>query len=64
VKRRQNARPVPALNEILLKTLQSGKEPHGTLTIGKRGVYLIGGDSKLKTFRLVSWEQILERLRA
>ena len=62
MKRRLSSKPVPALDEILLKTLQSGKEPHGTLTIGKRGVYLIGGDIKLKTFQLVGWEQILERL--
>jgi hypothetical protein len=32
---------------------------HGKLTVGKRGVYMIRGDHKLKNIQLISWEQLL-----
>jgi hypothetical protein len=34
------------------------------LKIGKRGVYLISGDAKLAQFRLIGWQQIVQRLQA
>jgi hypothetical protein len=32
---------------------------HGAMIVTKRGVYLVRGDRKLKSFRLISWEQLL-----
>jgi hypothetical protein len=37
--------------------LESGQ--HGEMKLGKRGVYLVAGDCKLKQFKLISWDQIL-----
>jgi hypothetical protein len=33
---------------------------HGKLIVGKRGVYMIRGDHRLKNIQLISWEQLLE----
>ena len=34
------------------------------LRLGKRGVYLISGDTKVRSFRVVDWEQIMKTLQA
>jgi hypothetical protein len=36
----------------------------GQLLVSKRGVYLIGRRSKVRSFRLITWAQILARLEA
>jgi len=34
-------------------------DQHGELIVGKYGVYIVRGDQKLKSIRLVPWEQLL-----
>lgn len=36
--------------------------PPDNIRIGKRGVYLVANDAKTTTFRLVSWDEIMNRL--
>jgi hypothetical protein len=41
-------------------------DQHGELIVAKHGVYMVLGDKKLKSIRLVPWEQFLasDELRA
>jgi len=36
----------------------------GQLIVTKRGIYLISRQGKLRSFRLITWAQILARLEA
>jgi len=57
----------------LSKPRSKGKRPRRSATgpglgastglrIGKRGIYLISGDRKVRSFRVVDWEQFVQTL--
>lgn len=64
ISRSNRSVPAPDFSALafLCKSIAAKREAGENLTIGKRGVYLIAGNTKVRTFRLVPWEQIFERL--
>jgi len=43
---------------------KSEPDYHGKLIVSKRGVYMVRGGGKLKSVRLIPWEQFLGSVRS
>jgi hypothetical protein len=41
------------------RNCEGESDRHGELIVGKHGVYMVRGDRKLKSIRLIPWEQLL-----
>jgi hypothetical protein len=49
----------PGTRDRSRKSSEGEPECHEKLIGGKHGIYIVRGDSKLKSMQLIPWEQIL-----
>lgn len=52
-----------AIGDVSKRYLYSARASHGTLTLSKRGVYLIESRGKRNSFKLIPWKQLLASLK-
>jgi len=58
------SKPVARTDLLFREIIAAARETNDALKIGRRGVYLIGGNAKIRSFRLVPWEHIRKQLQS